>query len=51
MLKTRSGDTVQLADVLAESVVRARAIIEEKNPELPEEEKAARSLRSSGSAR
>ena len=41
MLKTRSGDTVQLADVLAESVVRARAIIEEKNPELPEEEKAA----------
>ncbi len=39
MLKTRSGDTVQLADVLAESVVRARAIIEEKNPELPEEEK------------
>ena len=40
MLKTRSGDTVQLADVLAESVVRARAIIEEKNPELPEEEKA-----------
>ncbi len=39
MLKTRSGDTVQLADVLAESVVRARAIIEEKNPELPEDEK------------
>ncbi|MBL9158791.1 MAG: arginine--tRNA ligase [Verrucomicrobiales bacterium] len=41
MLKTRSGDTVQLADVLAESIERARAIIEEKNPELPEEEKAA----------
>jgi arginyl-tRNA synthetase len=41
MLKTRSGDTVQLADVLDEAVVRARAIIEEKNPELPEEEKAA----------
>lgn len=40
MLKTRSGDTVQLADVLAESAVRARAIIEEKNPDLPEEEKA-----------
>ncbi len=39
MLKTRSGDTVQLADVLAESVERARAIIEEKNPDLPEEEK------------
>lgn len=40
MLKTRSGDTVQLADVLAESVERARAIIEEKNPDLPEAEKA-----------
>ena len=40
MLKTRSGDTVQLADVLEEAVVRARAIIEEKNPGLPEEEKA-----------
>ncbi len=39
MLRTRSGDTVQLADVLAEAVERARAIIEEKNPELPEEEK------------
>lgn len=40
MLRTRSGDTVQLADVLEESVERARKIIEEKNPELPEEEKA-----------
>ena len=40
MLRTRSGETVQLADVLAESVERARAIIEEKNPDLPEEEKA-----------
>lgn len=40
MLKTRSGDTVQLADVLEEAVVRARAIIEEKNPVLPEDEKA-----------
>ncbi len=41
MLKTRSGDTVQLAEVLEESVVRARTIIEEKNPDLPDEEKAA----------
>jgi len=45
MLRTRSGgtlpgDTVQLADVLAESEERARAIIEEKNPDLPESEKA-----------
>lgn len=40
MLRTRSGDTVQLADVLDEAVVRARVIIDEKNPDLPEEEKA-----------
>lgn len=39
MLKTRSGDTVQLADVLAESVERARAIVEEKNPDFSEDEK------------
>ncbi len=39
MLKTRSGDTVQLADVLAESVERARAIVEEKNPDFSETEK------------
>lgn len=41
MLRTRSGETVQLADVLDEAVERARAIVEEKNPELPEGEKAA----------
>jgi arginyl-tRNA synthetase len=39
MLRTRSGDTVQLADVLSEAVERAKLIIEEKNPELPQEEK------------
>jgi arginyl-tRNA synthetase len=39
MLRTRAGDTVQLADVLEESVERALGIVEEKNPELPEEEK------------
>lgn len=39
MLRTRSGDTVQLADVLDEAVVRARGIVDEKNPDLPEEEK------------
>lgn len=39
MLRTRSGETVQLADVLAEAVDRAKLIIEEKNPDLPEAEK------------
>jgi arginyl-tRNA synthetase len=39
MLRTRSGDTVQLADVLDEAVERSMKIIEEKNPELPAEEK------------
>lgn len=39
LMKTRSGDNVQLLDVLQESVERARAIIEEKNPTLSEEEK------------
>ena len=41
MLRTRSGETVQLADVLAEAVDRAMRIVEEKNPELPAAEKAA----------
>ncbi|MCB1086053.1 MAG: arginine--tRNA ligase, partial [Verrucomicrobiae bacterium] len=39
--RTRSGETVQLAEVLDEAIERARVIIEEKNPEFPEEEKAA----------
>ena len=37
--KTRSGETPQLADVLQESVERAAAAIEEKNPGLSDEEK------------
>jgi len=37
--KTRSGETPQLADVLQESVERASAVIEEKNPGLSSEEK------------
>lgn len=41
MLKTRDGDVVQLADVLDEAVIRARKIVEEKNPDFAEEEKAA----------
>lgn len=39
MLRTRSGETVQLADVLDEAVVRARAIVDEKNPDFTDEEK------------
>lgn len=38
MLKTRSGDTVRLAELLDEAVVRARARVIEKNPELSAEE-------------
>ncbi|MEM9283716.1 MAG: arginine--tRNA ligase [Verrucomicrobiota bacterium] len=40
MLRTRSGDTVQLADVLDEAVERAMKIVEEKNPDFTPEEKA-----------
>tara|TARA_R110002096_G_scaffold35629_6_gene100329 strand:- start:921 stop:2651 length:1731 start_codon:yes stop_codon:yes gene_type:complete len=39
MLRTRSGDTVQLADVLDEAVERAHKIVEEKNPDFTAEEK------------
>ena len=39
LMKTRSGDNVQLLDVLQEAVERAQAIVEEKNPTLGEEEK------------
>jgi arginyl-tRNA synthetase len=41
MLRTRAGETVQLADVLSEAVDRAMLIVEEKNPALSTEEKAA----------
>ncbi|MEI9896950.1 MAG: arginine--tRNA ligase [Chthoniobacter sp.] len=41
IMKTRSGENVQLGDVLREAVERARAIIAEKNPELPAEESEA----------
>jgi arginyl-tRNA synthetase len=40
LMRTRSGDNVQLADVLSEAVERALAAIEAKNPDLPENEKA-----------
>jgi len=39
LMKTRSGDNVPLRDLIDESVARARAMIDEKNAELPEEEK------------
>ena len=39
LMKTRSGDNVPLRDLIDEAVTRARAMIEEKNPDLPAEEK------------
>lgn len=39
LMKTRSGDSVQLRDLLAEAEERALAVIEQKNPALPAEEK------------
>ncbi len=41
LMKTRSGENVALRDVLDEAVVRARKIVEEKNPDLAEAEKKA----------
>jgi arginyl-tRNA synthetase len=40
LMKTRSGENVPLRDVLDEAVVRARKIVDEKNPEMPDDEKA-----------
>ena len=39
LMKTRSGDNVPLRDLLDEAVSRSRAMIDEKNPDLPEAEK------------
>ena len=39
IMRTRSGENVQLGDVLREAIDRARQIITEKNPELPETER------------
>jgi len=39
LMKTRSGDNVPLKELLDEAVVRARKIVEEKNPDLTEAEK------------
>jgi arginyl-tRNA synthetase len=39
LMKTRTGESVSLASLLAEAVERALALVEQKNPELPEAEK------------
>ena len=46
MLKTRSGKPIRLADLLDEAIQRARALIDEKDPELSpgEREQLARSV-------
>ncbi len=41
MLRTRAGASVKLVDLLEEAVVRASAVIAEKNPQLDEETRAA----------
>ncbi|MBN1787239.1 MAG: arginine--tRNA ligase [Sedimentisphaerales bacterium] len=38
-LKTRSGENVKLKELLDEAVKRARGVVEEKNPDLSEDEK------------
>ena len=38
--KTRSGETVKLRDLLAESIERATAVVEQKNPGLDDDSKA-----------
>jgi arginyl-tRNA synthetase len=39
LMKTRSGENVPLGELLDEAVARARKIVEQKNPELSDEEK------------
>ena len=39
MFKTRSGETIRLIDLIDEAESRAEAVIAEKNPELPPEER------------
>jgi len=38
--KTRSGENIKLKDLLAESVERATEVVEQKNPDLSDDEKA-----------
>jgi arginyl-tRNA synthetase len=39
-LKTRSGENVKLKELLGEAITRARKIVDEKNPDLPDAERA-----------
>ena len=39
--KTRSGGTIRLSDLLDDAVVRARAVVDAKSPELQAQERAA----------
>ena len=41
MLRSRSGDSVKLVDLLDEAIERAGALVAEKNPELDDDERAA----------
>lgn len=41
MFKTRSGETIRLVDLIDEAESRAEAVIAEKNPDLPPEERNA----------
>jgi arginyl-tRNA synthetase len=38
-LKTRSGENVKLKELLDEAVERAKSVVQEKNPELPQDKK------------
>jgi arginyl-tRNA synthetase len=38
-LKTRSGENVKLKELLSEAIERARAVVDQKNPDLPDEKK------------
>jgi arginyl-tRNA synthetase len=40
-MSTRKGNVIRLVDLLDEAVRRARAVVEQKSPELPESEKAS----------
>ncbi len=41
MLRSRSGDSVKLVDLLDEAIERAGALVAEKNPDLDDDERAA----------
>lgn len=41
MMSTRKGNVIRLVDLLDEAARRARAVVDDKSPELPEDERAA----------